>query len=72
MANAAMAAIEGIVADTINEAGSNGIPDGHLYMYLQSALGEKWTIDVHTSVISSLVAAKKITKRGHLLLPAKK
>ncbi len=70
-ANALMNIIN-TVLEAIQEAGPEGIPDGKLYMMLQSILGERWTLQVHTNVIGMLVEAEKITNHGHLLVAKKK
>ena len=55
-----------VIVETINEVGE--VPDGHLYVLLQSALGtQRWSFDVHTAVIGELVASGKLVKNNHVL-----
>lgn len=64
----ALVALTGTVLEAIRAAGSQGIPDGHLYAMLQSVAGERWTLNFHQQVIGALVDAKKITKKNYLLV----
>lgn len=61
-----------IVLEAIQEAGPSGIPDGHLYAMMQSTVGEKWTLNIHQQLISSLVEAGMITNHNHLLVAVRK
>jgi len=47
----------------IQEAGSKGIPSGHLY----TALCGKMDLDTYQSIIDLLQKAGRIEARGHLL-----
>ncbi len=65
---AALARIVDVVLEAIKAAGSQGIPDGQLYMMLQSTIGPRWSLNVHQQVIEALVVTGKITNTGHLLV----
>ncbi len=56
-----------LVEEAVQTAGPMGIPDGQLYMLLQSTIGQSWTLGIHQQVIGALVDAGKITNTNHLL-----
>lgn len=56
------------VYQMIKLKGPDGMPDGHLYVMLQSKMGERWTLSFHQQVIGLLVDAGKITNKNHLLI----
>lgn len=64
---AALVAITEIILDAITEAGTRGIPSGHLYAALMAHI----TIDTYNAIIDALVNTGKI-KQSHFLLTATK
>ena len=63
--------IAAAVLDAIEAAGPGGIPDGHLYMMLQTIVGQQWNLQVHQAMIEALVETGKITNHNHLLVAVK-
>lgn len=55
------------ILTAVEAAGDKGVFDGQLYIMLQSILGEVWTLDVHTSVIGTMVSTGQLTNTNHLL-----
>ena len=52
-----------MILEAITEAGSDGIPSGHLYSMLMGTI----SLEIYQSIIDALVKAKEITNKGHLL-----
>ena len=53
----------GLVHDTVKDAGSQGIPSGHLYSMLMGHI----SLDTYQTLVDLLIKAGKITESGHLL-----
>lgn len=55
-----------IIADTIREVGAP-VPNGVLYMTMQSIIGPAWNIQAHTFAIGRLCADGRLVNNDHLL-----
>jgi hypothetical protein len=66
----AMAAVCQIIVDTVAEIGAIGAPAGHLYAALNAQLG--WGLPQFEKVMGALVAAGRLSKRGHSYYAVKK
>lgn len=60
---AVLVAITEIILDAITEAGTRGIPSGHLYAALMAHI----TIDTYNTIIDALVNTGKIKQSNYLL-----
>ena len=69
-AKAVILAVATAVVDTVNEADPTiGAPAGPLYMAMQAGCGI--TLETFEKLMSALVAAGKLTKRGHCYFAVK-
>jgi len=67
------------ILEAVDATRDDGVPDGPLYMMLQSLLGSAWSLDVHTKVIAGMVMeglltnthdVLRVTEKGRKLLKA--
>lgn len=56
-----------IILDAITEAGTRGIPSGHLYVALMAHI----TIDTYNTIIDALINTGKIKQSNYLLTAVK-
>lgn len=64
---AVLLAITEIILDAITEAGTHGIPSGHLY----AALMGHMNIDTYNTIIDALINTGKIKQSNYLLTAVK-